>query len=257
MNQTSLLTIGLVLLGVAACNDTPDVTSPEPHSGPLRVHTSTRALAALARRIGGDAIEVTCPVPTGNDPIWWRPNPMQTTAFQRADLILLNGAQLEKWVRTVSLPDNRTVRTAEGFSNEWLRFEKEVRHRHGPKGEHVHKDIDGHTWLDPILASKQAAAIATALKKRLPDHAAAIDAAAAAVSGELAEIDTGFRALAMKGKQLTQPAPVWNYVVHRYGWTLVDEDASKGAIVMPAPTADSPAESMRALLKHLTTATER
>ncbi len=247
---------GALFAVLAACDDTPDVTAPGEHgprTGPLEVHTSTRALAALARRIGQDAINVTCPIPAASDPVWWRPNPEQTVAFQRADLIFLNGARLEKWALTISLPENRTVRTADGFEGDWLRFKKSVRHRHGPEGEHVHEGVDGHTWLDPILASKQVTAIAVALKERLPDHAKALAAAAAVVSQELAEIEAGFRALSMDGRKVTQTMPVWNYIVHRFGWT----QTADGGISMPAPTVDDPVEAMRALLDHLKAATER
>ncbi len=44
-------------------------------------------------------------------------------------------------------------------------------HRHGPEGEHTHKGIDGHTWLDPINAKIQAAAIRQAFAKKWPAHA--------------------------------------------------------------------------------------
>ena len=137
---------------------------------------------------------------------------------------MLNGAKFEKWALSVSLPDNRVVRTAAGFRDQWIRYEEATSHRHGPKGEeHSHEGVDGHTWLDPVLATAQATAIHAALVRLLPEAKARLDANMAALAADLASLDAAFKALPVEGKTLVATHPAWNYPARRYGWKLGPE----------------------------------
>ncbi len=56
------------------------------------VYTVNYPLYYFASRIAGDAAEVVFPVPEDVDPAFWMPGTEEIAAFQKADLILLNGA---------------------------------------------------------------------------------------------------------------------------------------------------------------------
>ncbi len=190
------------------------------------VYTTFYPTTYFVQRIAGDLVEVVCPVPPGEDAIFWQPDDAAIGAYQEADLIVVNGAGLEKWVATASLPESRMVDTAKPFAAEFLRFEKTVNHSHGPAGEHAHEGIDGHTWLDPVQAKVQAGEIEKALARLLPAHAAAIAARARALRADLDALDAGLReaSAALGGQPLLASHPAYNYVARRYGLNLRNLD---------------------------------
>ena len=144
----------LVLLALlAACGERSPGGAPPSRAIPL-VYTTFYPTTYFAARIGGARVRVVCPLPDGEDPIFWLPDAETIRAYQQADLIVVNDAGFEKWVDKVSLPDAKVVRTARPFRAEWLTYEKAVEHSHGKGGEHAHQGTDGHTWLDPRLAKR-------------------------------------------------------------------------------------------------------
>lgn len=219
-----------VLLLLAACGDDPGIAAPA-RIGPPVVYASFYPLQYFAERIAGDLATIVCPLPPDGDPIFWRPDAQGIRAFQEADLILLNGARFEKWTLSVSLPDNRVVRTANGFQPEWIEFEQATAHRHGPKGDtHSHEGVDGHTWMDPHLAKQQAAAIRDAMVRLLPESSEPIDANFASLASDLDGLDARFRALPTEGKRLVATHPAWSYPARRYGWNLVHDPEAEGDV---------------------------
>ena len=75
-------TVGF-FLALAGCGGGEEAT-PEPDAGEtavLMVRTVNYPLQYIAGRIGGDAVEVICPVPAGVDPAQWSPDP-QAVAVQ-------------------------------------------------------------------------------------------------------------------------------------------------------------------------------
>ncbi|KPK50972.1 MAG: hypothetical protein AMJ63_13415, partial [Myxococcales bacterium SG8_38_1] len=69
----------------------------------LVVYAVNYPLQYFAQRIAGEFAEVVMPVPPDMDPAFWQPDAAIIGDFQRADLILLNGAGYAKWVSRVSL----------------------------------------------------------------------------------------------------------------------------------------------------------
>ena len=60
----------------------------------LSVYVVNYPLKYFAERIGGDHVAVTLPVPADIDPVYWVPQIDEVGLYQRADVILLNGASL-------------------------------------------------------------------------------------------------------------------------------------------------------------------
>ena len=91
LNQTcrslwALLCLGILFIGISAVAA----------DGPLNVYVVNYPLKYFAERIGGPHVRVTLPVPAGEDPVYWTPTIAEITAYQQADLILLNGAGYAK-----------------------------------------------------------------------------------------------------------------------------------------------------------------
>ena len=221
----SRLTVSILMtvLLLAGCGGEPSDSQGQPRSGKLVVMTTMYPMAYLAERIGGDLVEVICPVPAGEDPIFWQPDEETIGRYQEADLIVLNGADFAKWVAKTPLPSAKIVDTAKPFEKEFIRFETATTHAHGPAGEHAHEGIDGHTWMDPVNAKIQADEIREALVRLLPEHEAQIDARFKMLARDLDELDRGLTACSTD-RALLASHPAYNYIAKRYGWNVVNLD---------------------------------
>lgn len=196
------------------------------------VMTTFHPTTCFVRRIAKDRVTVSCPLPQDADAAFWNPPREVIARFQAADLVIVNGADLEKWIATASLRSSRLVDVSKPFADSFLRIENAVTHSHGAAGEHSHEGIDGHTWLDPENARIQAKEILRALDRRFADDAAARAEFAmnhAALDAELAALDAGFRGLGkQKGGALYASHPAYNYLARRYGWKVINLDLDPG-----------------------------
>jgi len=212
----------LALFFVAGCGDSGSTDATDDGGKPI-VLTTFYPTLYFVQRIAGDLVDAECPVPEEEDAIFWHPDEATIGRFQQADLIVVNGAEFEKWVAKTSLPPARIVNTARSFEKDFVRFEHATTHSHGPAGEHAHEGIDGHTWVDPMFASIQAGEIENALRKLLPGDGAKLDVGFAALRKDLGGLDAAFRALPGKPPLLASH-PAYNYLAKRYGWNLVNLD---------------------------------
>ena len=153
------------------------------------VYTTFYPTTYFAQRIGGDVAQVVCPCPADADPAYWMPKDEAIAAYQKADLIVINGASFEKWLPKVTLPESRIVDTARPLRDTLIKLEQAVTHSHGPEGEHVHHGIDGHTWVDPMNAKTQAREILKALVRKLPAQKVAFERNFAALAKDLDVLD--------------------------------------------------------------------
>jgi zinc transport system substrate-binding protein len=188
------------------------------------VYTSFYPTTYFAQRIGGDHVKVVCPLPADADPAFWMPDAEAIAAYQRADLIVFNGATFEKWPVKVSLPRARILETAKPLAGELIEIEDAVTHSHGPGGAHTHGDIDGHTWIDPVNAKLQAQQIADAFARTWPVHADAFKSNMAALAADLDKLDAHFKQVSEKlgNRTLLCAHPAYNYAARRYGWQVVN-----------------------------------
>lgn len=223
--KTTILTL-VVLAGLlTSCGDG-DETTPGTPVLEDAVYTTFHPTTWMAERIASGKVAVRCPLPKGEDAIFWNPPRDILGRYQAARLVVVNGAEFEKWVANASLARSRTVDTAASFKDRFISYEG-ITHSHGGgQGEHTHEGIDGHTWLDPELAKVQARVIAQAMKKTWPEHAAAFDKGLADLKSDLDGIRAELEKLTPKLKDVTLLAshPAYNYLVRGMGWTIKNLD---------------------------------
>jgi len=188
----------------------------------LTVYSVNYPLAYFAERIGGEHIKVVFPVPPGVDPAFWEPDAKDIAGFQRADVILLNGAGYARWVKRVSLPRRKLVNTSAAFQQNYISVKETVTHQHGPGGEHSHAGTAFTTWLDFNQAIQQAKAILLALEKRQPDHADVFRRNYALLETELDCLDRDIKQLVARDpdKLFMASHPVYQYLARRYKFNL-------------------------------------
>ncbi|QDU67591.1 metal ABC transporter substrate-binding protein [Engelhardtia mirabilis] len=189
------------------------------------VRTTAYPVHFLTERVAGPEIEVELVLPAGADPIFWQPPREVLAALQGSRLIVTNGADFERWMRSASLPSTRVVRSADGFADRHLQFEGAT-HSHGPTGEHSHTGTDGHTWMDPRNAEDQALAIAAALADAYPDQAEQIQGRMVALRADLRALDRRLTQMlpALAQVRLIASHPAYDYIAARYGLEIVNLD---------------------------------
>lgn len=179
----------------------------------------------FAERIARGQVRVECPTPQGADPIFWQPDREAIARFQGARLVVLNGAEYERWAATASLPLSRVCDSAHVFEAEFVKYQATT-HSHGRSGAHSHEGTDGHTWMDPNNASRQAEQVLLAMAREWPEHDKAFRDGYVALAADLALLD---KRLAELGPRLERTGlvashPAYGYLAKRYGWRLVNVD---------------------------------
>ena len=218
-----LLALAAVSIALAGCTEEKDQArgpAPAPESGQRGVVYATNyPLHYFVERIASPAVEVRFPVPADQDPASWRPGPEDVVAMQQADLIVLNGASYEGWLKNVSLPPSRLVDTTADLASRLIPLQAETTHSHGLEGEHQPSGTAFTTWLDPTLAAAQAVAVKDALAARWPQHTTRFDTQLAALIDELTALDTAAREAVAGNPEIPVlfSHPVYQYLAGRYG----------------------------------------
>jgi zinc transport system substrate-binding protein len=187
-------------------------------SDKLTVYVVNYPLKYFAERIAGDRAKVVFPAPADADPAYWNPDIASISAYQKADLILLNGANYAKWVRKVSLPRSKMVDTSAKFKDRFIIAEEVVTHSHGGEGAHAHESLAFTTWLDFDLAAKQAGVVMAALSRKKPVAKDFFKKNYAALEHDLLALDDEMKSIVAKNplSPLVASHPVYDYFANRY-----------------------------------------
>ena len=239
------------VLVVAACGS----DAPSPQTQNLTIVASNYPNYYFAKRLL-DGIEgaprIDLPQIDG-DPAAWIPNDDQLRQLQSANLVLINGAGAEKWLDVVTVDEARVRSSTADISHRLITLQHGVRHQHGPEGEHTHAGTAFTTWLDPELATAQAAAIQQALTSLRPAYADATSRNLEILAGELARLDdrlqTAFSGLTSRPILFSQP--VYQYLARRYEldgasvhFEPVEVPGARAWVDLLALLKDHPAEIM-------------
>ncbi len=187
-------------------------------AGSLNVAVTNYPLQYFAQRVGGDKITVSFPAPTSVDPAFWRPGQGALSVYQKADLIFINGASYEKWIRRTSLPIRKLVNTSKTFAEHYIHEEDAIVHSHGDEVPHSHGDVAFTTWLDFDQAAMQAQAIYETLKRRQPADTDFFTENWSALLKDLRALDEQAKAIVAHAPDrfLVGSHPVYQYLARRY-----------------------------------------
>jgi zinc transport system substrate-binding protein len=190
---------------------------------PLNLYVVNYPLKYFAERIGGEHVKVVFPAPADVDPAYWNPDVVNVSAFQKADLILLNGASYAKWVDKVSLPRSKIVDTSAKFKERYISSKEVMTHSHGAEGEHAHEALAFTTWLDLTLAGQQAEAVASAIARKRPELRETFQNNFKALAKDLKALDQDIQEIVSKNPStpLIVSHPVYDYFAKRYELNIV------------------------------------
>src|SRR5690606_31260154 len=122
----------------------------------LKVVASFSIIADFARNVGGDRVDITTLVGPNGDAHVYEPKPADAAAVGAADVVLVNGLQLEGFLqRLVEASGTRAPVVEPTRGSEVLKNAGEGSHGHDAEegGEHTHEEsghhhgeFDPHAW---------------------------------------------------------------------------------------------------------------
>ena len=182
------------------------------------IYVTNYPMQYFAETIAGDLMYVRFPASGSGDPAYWKPTPEEIADMQKADLVLLNGAGYEQWLKGVTLPPSRVFDSMSGLQGRLIEEEGTITHSHGGEGEHTHGEIAFTTWLDLSLANEQARAVKDKLSRRWPEYKAQFDNGYAKLEADLLALDETFRNITSRAPKTAVffSHPVYQYFQRRY-----------------------------------------
>ena len=184
----------------------------------VKVVSVNYPLHYFAERIGTESFTIDYLVAPDIDPAFWEPADDALIAFQGADIVIRNGADYAKWMKTVTLPSTTMIDTSRAFSDRLIKVEGGA-HSHGDGAVHSHAGIAFTTWIDFSQAAIQAEAIAKRMTRYAPADAKQIAENLEALKSDLGKLDQKMKSLSekLKGHSFAVSHPIYQYWARAYG----------------------------------------
>jgi manganese/zinc/iron transport system substrate-binding protein len=211
MKYSAFVAVLLLLLGLVSCSDSP---GSEPGDRIVAVAT-TGMIADLVENIGGDLVAVTSLMGPGTDPHLYRASAGDVAALQNADIIFLNGLDLEAKMGDVleRMAGSRPVHAVAAHvpENRLLVNEEGV--------------YDPHIWFDVELWQDAAVVVLDALQEFDPGNSEAYQANYAAYDSQLADLQVevveSLSAIPGSSRVLITSHDAFNYFGRAYGFEVM------------------------------------
>ncbi len=222
MMRAAKFVFALALLFLTACS------IPQPSAfGRLNVVATIPMLGDVVHVIGGDMINLTVLIPPGTDPHSFEPVPQDATRVAQADVIFINGLELEGFLRSLlndATGHGQMVTASDGIAT--IKFEGE---EYG---------ADPHVWMNPLNVKVWVDNIAEALAQNDPTNADAYHANAEAYKTQLDELDqwavNQISQIPAAQRQLVTDHDSFGYFADHYGFQVV------GALIPSYSTQSEP-----------------
>jgi zinc transport system substrate-binding protein len=176
----------------------------------------------FVKKVGGDKVDVSTLVPIGVEPHDFDPTIQQIQNAESADMVIYNGAGLEKWINKISA--NLKIDASQGLS---LITSNDTERGSG---------YDPHVWLDPILVKAQVEKIKDALITLDPANSQYYQSNAKKFIAELNNLDKKIKTdlATCNKKDFIAFHNAFTYFADRYGLTQHSiHDAAPEGEVLP------------------------
>ncbi|MGB5966117.1 MAG: metal ABC transporter substrate-binding protein [Sulfurimonadaceae bacterium] len=189
----------------------------------VQVAVSYPYIAALTKAVGGDSVDVTTLAKGNWDPHFVVPRPSLIRQVAQADLLIINGAQLELGWMPPLINKSNNARIQPGTKG-FLDLSQVITLINKPSsvsrsGGDIHADGNPHFSTDPFIMPSLADAIAKQLTRIDPDHAAIyqtnVEAFTQNWEQQLARWQKEMEPL--RGKKVLQYHELYNYFLKRFG----------------------------------------
>lgn len=209
-------------------------------SGLPRVLAVESFLADISQNVAGTRLAVESLIPLNADPHAYQPSPQDAVKISDADVLIINGANLEVFLGPV-------LQNA-GGKQQLITASAGLTPRQDPSGQHP--EGDPHFWLDPNNIIKYVENIRDGLSQADPQGAPIFTANTQKYIGDLQALDGWIKAQVRNvppaHRLLVTNHETFGYFAERYGFTVV------GAIVPSITSGAAPsAQELAALINQI------
>jgi ABC-type Zn uptake system ZnuABC Zn-binding protein ZnuA len=206
------------------------------------VLTTVAPLTNIVKNVGGPFIELHGLIPGGTDSHTFEPTPSDVKYVAAADLIILNGLDLETPTEKLAVANKKPTARIVKLGDNTIAPQDYVFDRSFPKsGGHPNP----HLWMNPIYASRYAELVRDALIERDPAHTAQYRERTQQYTARLTALDRAIAAavatIPPRNRRLLTYHDSFAYFAPRYGVTVI------GAIEPASFSEPSPREMTRVI----------
>ncbi len=189
-----------------------------PATAALRVVASTTDLAAIAKAVGGEAVEVHSITRAGADPHFVEVLPSHMVRVKKAAVYFRVGMDLDRWATAI-------IDGSRNASLIVVDCSRNIEPLNVPSGRvdasmgDLHPSGNPHYWLDPANGPIIAATIAEALTRADPGNAGAYTAGVERFRAELEQHRARWReaAAGLRGAEIVTFHDTWPYFSRAFG----------------------------------------
>ncbi|MEJ2750236.1 MAG: metal ABC transporter substrate-binding protein, partial [Anaerolineae bacterium] len=206
--------------------------------GKLRVIATTSIIGDVVAQVGGEAIDLTTLMSAGQDPHSYQPGARELTAVADAQVIFVNGWDLEEALvgDLANIGGNVPIVPVSAHIVP-LAFD----HSGGSEEEHAHGNIDPHVWLSVPNVEQWVENIRQTLQSLDPDNEQVYEENAAAYLSQLAELQTDIEkelaAIPAAKRFLVTNHEAFGYFAQAYNFQIV------GTVIPASSTLAEPSAS--------------
>ena len=165
-HRPSWFAAALPLLLISACGTGPEATGSANER--LSVATSVAPITSIAANVGGSRVQIEGIVPEGTNSHTFEPAPQVAALLSTADVILINGLQLEEPIKQLTLANMKDDVVLTSIGDEVLPREDWIFDFSFPEED---GKPNPHLWTDPTYAIRYAEAISEIFSNEDPANA--------------------------------------------------------------------------------------
>jgi ABC-type Zn uptake system ZnuABC Zn-binding protein ZnuA len=188
----------------------------------LKVLTTVAPLTNIVKNVAGPYIDLHGLIPGGTDSHTFEPTPSDIHYLAEADMIILNGLDLEVPTEKLALANKKPEARILKLGEQTISPQEYVFDRSFPQSA---GHPNPHLWMNPIYAGRYAELVRDALAALDPDHATAYQARGRLFTQRLYELDRAIAAAVAtvppNHRKLLTYHDSFAYFAPRYGMTVI------------------------------------
>lgn len=247
LNRLPLISLMLLAGSILTACGLTNIQPGQDESSGLEVVVTTTFVGDVVEQVAGEIPQVTILLEPGQNPHSYQPTPQDLVKISRADIIFINGLDLEEFLDDLlegSGTQAELVVVSEGIQplgmlDEVDQHEDDDDHEEDGEDDDQHDrglGYDPHVWFNPNNLIIWTDNIVSALSGLDPDHAAIYQANGQAYQEELIALDSWIRAeverIPEENRKLVTDHTSLGYFAEQYGFKQV------GAVI-PALTTEA------------------
>ena len=200
----------------------------EPNARVLSVAATTDIIGDIVSNIVGDKADVRVIIPTGRSPHSYEPTPQDAAALDEADIIFVNGLNLEESLMPILEDSDEPVIVPVSAGLEVLFLGEDHDHTdddHADDDEHDHSAGNPHFWFSPLNAIVWSRNISRTLQTADPAnaefYAARTDEYISRLEGLDEEIRDMVNRIPQENRKLLMDHAALSYFARDYGFEIV------------------------------------